>query len=82
MTALFLIVNVTDGDESKRIMLQKSLSENVSTDVGKSKRNILNKTLLQNNSVDVSEYTITELKDKEYKEPSVTKEVKSYFNIL
>ena len=27
-------------------------------------------------------YTITELKDKEYKEPSVTKEVKHYFNIF
>ena len=37
---------------------------------------------MQNNSADISEYTITELKDKEYKEPSVTKEVKSYFNIF
>ena len=30
---------------------------------------------------DVSEYTITEQKDAEYKESSVTKEVPSYFNI-
>ena len=37
---------------------------------------------MQNNSADVSEYNITELKDKEYKEPSLTKEVKSYFNIV
>ena len=51
-------------------------------DVSESKRNIVNKTLSQNNSADVSEYTITELKDKEYKEPSVTKEVKRYFNIF
>ena len=27
-------------------------------------------------------YTITEIKDKEYKKPSVTKEVTSYFNIF
>ena len=52
------------------------------TDVSKSECNIVNKTLSQNNSADVSEYTITELKDREHKEPSVTKEVKSYFNIF
>ena len=51
-------------------------------DVSESKRNIVNEILLQNNSANVSEYTITELKDKEYKEPSVTKEVKHYFNIF
>ena len=32
--------------------------------------------------MDVSEYTITELKYKEYKGPSDTKEVTSYFNIF
>ena len=62
------------------LILHKVLLENCSTDVGESKRNIVNKTLTQNNSADVSEYTITELKDIEYKEPSVTKEVTSYFN--
>ena len=61
--------------------MHEKLSENFSTDISES-RNIINETLLQNNSADVSAYTITELKDKEYKEPSVTKEVKSYFNIF
>ena len=51
-------------------------------DVRKSKRNIVNKNLLQNNSAKIPEYTITELKEKEYKEPSVTKEEKHYFNIF
>ena len=77
-----LNVNVTDEDESKHIIVQKSLSENCSTDMSKSKRNIVNETLSQNNSANLLEYTIMELKDKEYKEPSVTKEVKSYFNIF
>ena len=77
-----LNVNVTDEDESKCIIMQESLSENCSTDVSESKRNMVNETLSQNNSANVSEYTITELKDKEYKEPSATKEVKRYFNIF
>ena len=47
-------------------------SENKSTDVGKLERNIVNETLSQKNSVDVPENTITELKEKEHKEPSVT----------
>ena len=59
MTAPSLNVNVTDEDESKRIILHKSLSENCSTDLSESKRNIVNETLSQNNSADVSEYTIT-----------------------
>ena len=82
MTAPSLNVNVMDKDESKRIIVHESLSENFSTDISKSKQNILNETLLQNNSANISEYTITELKDKEYKETSVTKEVKLYFNIF
>ena len=67
MIAPSINVNATDKDESKRIIVHEVLSENCSKDVSKSKCNIVNKTLLQNNSVDVSEYTITELKDKEYK---------------
>ena len=82
MTVLSLNVNSTDKDKSKRIIVNEILSENCSTDVSTSKRNIVNETLSQNNSVVVSEYTITELKDKEYNEPSGTKEVKSYFNIF
>ena len=61
--------------------MHETLSENSSTDVRKSERNTVNKTLSQNNYADVSENTITELKDEEHKEPSVTEKVKSYFNI-
>ena len=82
ITAPSLNVNVTDEDKSKEIIVHKTLSKNKSKDVSKSKRNIINKTLSQNNSADVSENTITELKDEEHKELSVTKEVKSYFNIF
>ena len=67
MTAPSLNVNIMDKDESKRIIVHESLSDNCSTDVSESKRNVVNETLLQNNSVKVSEYNITELKDKEYK---------------
>ena len=82
MTASSLKVNATDEDESKCINMHEVLLDNFSTDVSKSKRNIVDQTLLQNNSSDVSDYTITELKDKYYKEPSVTKKVTSYFNIF
>ena len=82
MTAPSLNVNVTDKDESKRIIVHKILLENFSTDVSKSKHKIVNETLLQKNPEDVSAYTFTELKDKEYKEPSVIKEVEIYFNIF
>ena len=51
-------------------------------DISKSKQSIFNEFFFVKLYVDVREYTITELKDKEYKEPSVTKEVPSYFNIL
>ena len=64
-----LNVNATEKDESKRIIVHEGLSGNCYMDVSESKRNIVNKTLSQKNSADVSEYTITELKDKEYKEP-------------
>ena len=82
ITAPSLNVNATNEDESKHIIMHGGLSENCSTDVSKSERNIVNETLPQNNSTDVSEYTITKLKYKEYKEPSVTNEVTSYFNIF
>ena len=82
MTAPSLNVNVTDEDESKSIIVHEILSGNCYTDLSKSKRNIVNKTLSQNNSANISEYTITELKDKEYKKPSVDEEMKIYFNIF
>ena len=62
--------------------MYKTLSENNSKDVSKSERNIVNETLSQNNSADVPQNTITELKDEENKEPSVTQKVTSYFNIF
>ena len=62
--------------------MHEGLLENCSTDVSESKQNIFNENLSRNNSADLSDYTIMELKDKEYKEPSVTKEVTSYFNIF
>ena len=51
-------------------------------DVSELECNIVNKTLSQNNSADVSENTITELKDEEHEEPSVTEKVASYFKIF
>ena len=42
-------VNVTDEDESKEIIVQKTLSENLSMDVSESECNIAHETLLQNN---------------------------------
>ena len=64
MTAPSLNINVTDEDESKRIIVHKILSVNCSTDVSESKRNIVNENLSQKNSADVSEYTITKIKYK------------------
>ena len=45
-------------------------------------RNIVNGTLSHNNSANVPEKTITELKEEEHKELSVTQTVTSYFNIF
>ena len=73
MTAPSLNINDTDEDESEHTIVHKGLSENFSTDVSESKQNTINKTWSQKNSADVSDYTITELKDNEYKEPSDTK---------
>ena len=61
--------------------MHETLPENNSTDVSESERNIVNETLPQKNSADLPENTITELKDEEYKEHSVTEKVKIYFNI-
>ena len=45
MTAPSSNINVTDKDESKKIIAQKTLSENSCMDVSESKHNILNETL-------------------------------------
>ena len=79
-------VNDTDEDESNNsIVLEpfhKPSSDNLSMDVSESECNIVHETLLQENSTDVPENVITELKDGEHKEPSVTGKVTSYFNIF
>ena len=62
--------------------MHETLSENSSTGVSKSERNIVNETLSHNNYADASDNTITELKNEEHKETSVTEKVKSYFNIF
>ena len=58
------------------------LLENQSKDVSESECNIVNKNLSQKNSADVPDNVITELKDDEYKEPSVIGKVTSYFKIF
>ena len=78
-TAPLSNVNVTDEDESKEIIVHETLSENQSKEVSESECNIVHKTLSQNNSTDVPANVITELKDDEYKEPSVIQKGTSYF---
>ena len=83
MTAPSSNVYSADEGESKRIIMHEGLSQSCSSKEGESKRSIVNKTLSQNDCVDVdelcstekhiSEYTVTEQKDAEYKESSVTK---------
>ena len=51
-------------------------------DVSKSECNIVHETLLQNNSSDVPANVITELKENDHIEPSVTEKGTSYFNIF
>ena len=75
-------VNVTDEDKSKEIIVHKTLSENQYKDVSELECNIVHKTISQNNSVDVPDNVITELKDDEHKEPSVTEKVTRYFYIF
>ena len=75
-------VNVMDKDNSKEIIVHKNLSEDKSKGISKSECNIVHETLSQNNSVDVPDNVITELKDEDNKEPSVTHKVTSCFNIF
>ena len=72
MTAPSSNVNVTDEKKSKEIIVHKTLSENQSKEMIESECNIVHETLLQNNSKDIPDNVITELKDNEHKEPSVT----------
>ena len=75
-------VIVTEEDESKEIIVHKTLSENQSMDVSESECNIVHKNLSRNNSSDVPANVITELKDDDHKEPSVIEKGTSYFNIF
>ena len=59
MTAPSSNVNVTDEDESKGIIVHKTLYEDNSKEVSESESNIVNKTLSQSNSADVPENIIT-----------------------
>ena len=52
--------------------MHEPLSENLSMDVSESKCNIFHETLSQKNSSDVPTNIITELKDDEHIEPSVS----------
>ena len=81
MTAPSLNVNVTGEDESKEIIVHKTLSDNQSMDVSKSECNIAHETLSQNNSSYVPANVITEFKDNEHKEHSVNEKGTSYLNI-
>ena len=69
-------VNDMDEDESKEIIMHKTLSVNQYKDVSKSECNIVHETLSQNNSTDVPANVIMELKDDEHIEPSVIKKRK------
>ena len=60
-------VNVTDKDESKEIIVHKTLLENQSKAGSESECNIVHETLSQNNSSDLPANVITELKDDEHK---------------
>ena len=62
--------------------MHKTLLENQSKDVIESECNIVHETSSQNNSTDVPDNVITELKDDEHKEPSVTGKVTNCFNIF
>ena len=62
--------------------MHETLSKNKSMDVSKSECNIVHKTLSQKHSTDIPDNAITELKDKEHKEPLMTEKVTSYFNIF
>ena len=64
-------VNDTDEDESKEIIVHKTLSDNLSMDVSESECNIVHETLSESNLSDVPTNVITELKDDEHIEPSV-----------
>ena len=60
MTAPSLNVYSTDEDESKRIIVHETLSQNCSANKDEFKKIIVNKTLSQNYSADVDKLCSTE----------------------
>ena len=60
ITALYSHVCCTDKDESKRIIMHETLSQNCYMDEGESKRSIINKNLPQKSSADEAELSFTE----------------------
>ena len=60
MTALFSNIFSTDKDESKRIIVHKTLSQSCSANKEESKQSIVNETLSQNYSADVDELSSVE----------------------
>ena len=61
--------------------MHETLSDNKSKDISEPEYNIIHETLSQNNSAHVPDNAITELKDEEHKEPSMTEKVTIYFYI-
>ena len=78
--------NDTDEDESKNFIVNepfhKHSSENIYMDASESECNIVKETLLQNDSSEVLTNAITELKNDEHIEPSVSVKIASYCNIF
>ena len=62
--------------------MHETLSENQSMDVSEPECNIVHEILSQKHSADVLDNVITELKDDDHKELSVTEKVTIYFNIF
>ena len=62
--------------------MHKTLSENKYKDISESECNIFHETLSQNNFADIPDNDITELKDDEHKETSVTEKVTIIFSIF
>ena len=66
MTALSSNVNSTDEDESKRIIVHETLSQNCSANKDELKQSIVNKTLSQSYSVVWEKLCSTEIDKSEY----------------
>ena len=66
MTAPSSKVNLTDKDESKRIIVHEILLQSVSANKEESKKSIINETLSQNYSAEVNKLYSTDIDKSEY----------------